>query len=194
MHRELCVARRAHDTVKRRHTEHTTAGGIVGILDRQGADARYVRRRGAYGTAHQVRGEQPVRRRDGSDLRTGQHGDSGELIVHQVRVRFEYDFCPLLCEQPDSCLVGLSPRRKEQRVLGTEELGDALLEPARRRVAIQHVVADFRVRHRAPHSGGRLGDRIRPQIDGVHPSRTRCRRRIRIRSYVSATSPPSRNT
>ena len=59
------------------------------------------------------------------------------------------------------------------------------------------VVADVGLRHRAPHPRRRLGDGVGAQVDRSgregHPRRTRCRRRMRIRSYVSATSPPSKN-
>ena len=110
-----------------------------------------------------------------------------------MRVGFEQQLGAVLGDERDAGLIGLSARRKEQCVFGAEELRDPLLEPACRGIAVEDVVADFRVRHRAPHAGRRLGDGVGAQIDGCgHPRRTRCKRRMRIRSYVSATSPPSR--
>ena len=115
-----------------------------------------------------------------------------------MRIGLEEHLGAMLRHQPDAGLIGLSARREKERVLGADQLGDALLEPAGRGVAVEYVVADFRLGHRAPHAGGRLGDGVGAEIDRrggrTHPRRTRCRRRMRIRSYVSATSPPSRKT
>ena len=111
-------------------------------------------------------------------------------------VRFEQELGARLGDERDTRLVRLRARREEQRIVGTEQLGDALLQPARRGIAVQDVIADLGFGHGAAHAGRRLGNGVGAKIDRgkIHPRRTRCRRRMRIRSYVSATSPPSRNT
>ena len=69
--------------------------------------------------------------------------------------------------QPHRCLIGHRPSRKEQRALLAQEIGDPLLEPSGRGVAIQQVVADGGVRHRPSHGGGGLCDRVTPQVDHI---------------------------
>src|SRR2546430_8413854 len=67
-----------------------------------------------------------------------------------------------------SRLVRLRARRKEQRVFGTEQLGDALLQPARRGIAVQDVIADLGFGHGAAHAGRRLGDRKSTRLNSSH--------------------------
>src|ERR1043165_1772667 len=117
--------------------------------------------------------------------------------MDEMRVRFDEQLGAGLGHEPDAGLIRLAARRKEQRVLGAQELRDARFEPARGMTAVEHIVPDFRLPHGAARAGRRLGDGVVAEIDrrsGRHPRRTRCWRRIRIKSYVSATSPPRRNT
>ena len=102
--------------------------------------------------------------------------------MHQVRVGLEDELRAGPRLQRDAGLVRLGSRRKEQRVLLAEELRHAPLEQARGRVPIEHVVAHHGLGDGAAHGGGRLGDRVRAQVDDRHPSWTRWLRRMRTRS------------
>ena len=116
--------------------------------------------------------------------------------MHQVRVRLEHELRPGAREQGDPGLVRLGPRREEQRVVLAEQLGDALLEATGGGVAVQDVVAHLGLGHGTAHRGRRPRHSVAAQVNRPgrgHPSCTRCERCMRIRSYVSATSPPKRN-
>ena len=95
----------------------------------------------------------------------GERGERAGLVAPAVRVLADDDLVagPRVRAQRD--LVRHRAGRHEQRGLGAEQRGDALLEPAHRRILAVDVVADLGVGHRPPHRGGRAGDGVAAQID-----------------------------
>ena len=195
MHALTRRGRGRDDPVHHRGRHHLPARGVVGVFRRDRARSGDVGRRRTERRLQALTREQPVRRRDRPDLYAPVGGHARLLVVHQVGVGLEQQLGPGAGEQRDAGLVRLGTGGEEQRVARAEELRDALLEPARGRVTIEDIVADFGLGHRAAHPRRRPRDRVAPQIDRRrgHPSCTRCNRRKRTRSYISATSPPSRN-
>jgi hypothetical protein len=70
-----------------------------------------------------------------------------------------------LTVKPERNLVRHRGRRDVDGLLVTEELSDSVLEQVDGRVFPPLLVPDLGLGDRLPHPGGRLGLRIRPEID-----------------------------
>ena len=136
------------------------------VLERDEARDREVRVVGLYRAADVVHAERPVGR-GGQHTRVDAADGRAAALLVQIHVRAVADDvlgAALGAVGHETDEVRHRPGRHEQRRLLREELRNATLEHADRRVLSEDVVADLGGRHGSAHRGGRRGDRVAPQV------------------------------
>ena len=98
--------------------------------------------------------------------REGRQG--AHLIVHHVAEPFAEHLLARARVQVNRDLIPHGSGRHENCRFLAEGRRGLLLEPAHRWIFSEDVVTDFSFGHRAAHSGRRLGERVRSEINGRH--------------------------
>jgi hypothetical protein len=168
VHGEPGGVRGVDQGVMRRGRGDRAARGVVGVLqaEQRGAQ-RVVRAGGPGGGAHVLDGGHAraggPRQLDGHPL--GDPGGGAELEVDHVGVRGGEEAVAAAQVQHQADQVGHGAGRHPQCVLQAGDPGDGALQLAQGGVAVEHVVADRGLGHRAAHRRGGAGDGVGPQID-----------------------------
>ena len=164
-------------------------GGQLGLRP-QGARRRHVRvldtdqrhrglmvRRRRPEPAHVVRGEDAVGVVHGEELHPGVARRRAVLVRDDVLATAGDHRGTRRGQDTDGELVGHGPRRDEDGSRLAQASGESLLQGAHRGVLPVVVVPDHRLRHGAPHGGGRLGDGVAAKVDQIGHAATLTTRR-----------------
>ena len=165
---ELVVARLCSNGSQVRQGEHAAPRAVVGVLD---ADERRSRVHVAARTdegAHVRRLEQATSA-GFCELDATPGGTGPRFEMRQVRAFADDHLVAALGMKEKSDLISHRSRGDEQRRFFSQQRGHAFLERPGRGILAEHVVADLRGRHRRPHAGRRLGDRVGSQIEKGRP-------------------------
>ncbi len=145
---------------------HAAARGVVGVLDRDDARARHVRRGVAADGAADLLGRDPATvPGQAAHDEPAEDGRAALLVEEDVRGLLGEQLVARLGEDPQRDLVRHRRRRQEDRLLLAEERGGAPLELVDGRVLALLLVADLRVRDRRAHRLRRPRGRVGAEVD-----------------------------
>ena len=135
------------------------------VLDRDENAPRLIRVGRTERILHVVRMYDAHARRQTAQLDLRVQRARAGFVMDEVAVLLADDFPAGSRQDPDGDLVRHGTRRHEERRVAAEDLAREVLQPIDRRVFAVAVVAEFGVRHGAPHLVRRQCDGVGPEVD-----------------------------
>ena len=186
MHLQPGLAAGVHRLRRLLHRVERAPREVVRVLEDGEADLGAVIDLRLHGRPHVLGAQTAVLAGHGPRDDAGQHGHARQLVLHDVAPLLDEDFLAGDGEDPDRDLVAHDARGDPERGLEAEHPGGGVLQAVDARVLAVDVVAHLGLRHRSPHLGRRLRDRVRTKVDqdsvSLSGSGTFRKRKYRARS------------